>query len=74
MLRRGATQALAALAGAVAPDALLTALAGALSAARSPRAQMAVLDYVAVLARTCTLAGDPPSDQALRRGACAHAL
>lgn len=65
-LRRGAAQALAALPGAVAPDALLGALAGALGAARSTRAQVAVLDFYAVLARTRALAGDPPSPAALK--------
>lgn len=73
-LRRGAAQALAALPGAVAPDALLGALAGALGAARSTRAQIAVLDFYAVLARTRALAGDPPSPAALKcaRPALAH--
>ncbi|KAK9843845.1 hypothetical protein WJX81_008697 [Elliptochloris bilobata] len=65
-LRRGAAQALAALPGAVAPDALLGALAGALAAARSTRAQIAVLDFFAVLARTRALAGDQPGATAVR--------
>jgi len=65
-LRRGAAQALAALPGGVGADALLGALAGALDAARSPRAQVAVLDFVAVLLRARALAADPPSAAALR--------